>query len=378
MNNRDKRQCSFIECGQKILILHDIFPISFDSGRSRDWTGTTFGALRNNNVIGFPTLTLEEVNPTAIELCGGPHCLMRANSVLTYMSQILTQGQNLTREETIQAVSQFPWDWKVEYLQVETPSDFVPTPGNQSWSPEYWNTALFGEWRDLTFVRCHIPPSYKTATRANYHWVVIGFSNEPSNRLSVRSPLDRIQMFRCFSCPAKNGSLSFDRHLATLLIGLSFPNFYRSTARTVNLLNTVAEPARQCTFSVPARPHSVDIPANIVRRSATERRRSSANPLYDDGNNIYSFLKIQSYFYIFRNKYTFSQKTTTIFRWTSTPSSASSGSSSNVSLSSCSSPSSNTNPTSSRRSITRSSFSTWFQSHLQNINKAGQNNSRFI
>ena len=74
-----------------------------------------------------------------------------------------------------------------------------------------------------------------------------------------------------------------DRHLATLLKGLSFPHLYRSTAKTSNLLNTVADPNRQSLHVLPPAQHSVNLPEVIPRRSKDRRARLGGlpNPLYD-------------------------------------------------------------------------------------------------
>ena len=74
-----------------------------------------------------------------------------------------------------------------------------------------------------------------------------------------------------------------DRHLAALLKALSFKHLYRSTAKTVNILNTVAESNRQTTQILPPTPHSVDIPEDISRRSRNTREMLAnvPNPMYN-------------------------------------------------------------------------------------------------
>ena len=74
-----------------------------------------------------------------------------------------------------------------------------------------------------------------------------------------------------------------DGHLAALLKGLSFKQLYRSTAKPVNVLNTVAERARQTTQVLPPVRNSVDIPAFIERKGRKRRLTHGGvvNPLYD-------------------------------------------------------------------------------------------------
>ena len=120
-----------------------------------------------------------------------------------------------------------PNDWKFQFIEVKAPDDFVPSSECPRWSPPSWDSERFGTWHDLTFVRCKIPPSYKTATSpSNFHTVIIGFGSEPSDRLGLRSPYDRIYCWKCFKCPSLNGSVSMDRHCASLLVALSFRRHY--------------------------------------------------------------------------------------------------------------------------------------------------------
>jgi hypothetical protein len=156
------------------------------------------------------------------------------------------------------------------------------TPGPR-WCPSWWDESRFGQWKDLRLVRSQIPPSYKSATtRTNYHWVIIAFGREPSHRMGFRHPYDCIYCWRCFRCPALNGSMSMDRHLATLLKALSFPSQYKSTAKPVNLLNTVAVTRRQATDILPPT-NSSNFPTGIQRRSRNTRTMLSGrpNPIYD-------------------------------------------------------------------------------------------------
>ena len=261
------------------LMYPDIWPISLDGPR-RDsaWVEVSFRDLEDNDVLQFPKLNAENINPIALEIISGPHALVKADSTLTYMNQLLIKDLNLTREETVQRLQAFPSDWKVQFLDITTPGDFQPSELSPQYCPPWWNSTLFGPWQDLRLVRCQIPPSYKSATtRANFHWAVIGFGRAPGNRLGLRSPYDQIYFFRCFKCPAKNGMMSMDRHLAAFLKALSFPEEYRSTAKTVNILNTVANTRRQTTDILPPTP-STDLPSDIRRRSRNVRANC---PIYN-------------------------------------------------------------------------------------------------
>ena len=132
------------------------------------------------------------------------------------MRQIQIKGQNLSREETEAALLEHPNNWNMKYIKICTPAAFVPTEEFPVWKPDWWEDR-FGSWHDLTLVGCKIPPSNKTASPANYHWAVIGFGREASARIGMDPPYDRIYFYHCFGCPALNGSISMDKHLAALL-----------------------------------------------------------------------------------------------------------------------------------------------------------------
>ena len=266
------------------LIHPEIWPISFiGTQRGTAWIELSFRDLINNDVIDFPKLPRDMINPVAIELTSGPHSLQRADSLLTYMHQLLIKDENLSREEAIQRLQNFPYDWKVQYMDIQSPPDFLPSQDRPRWCPDWWDEDRFGQWHDLRLVRCQIPPSYKSATsRNNFHWTVIGFGTEPSNRMGLRYPYNRIYFWCCFRCPALNGSMGMDRHLAALLKALSFPEEYKCTAKPSNVLNTVVGSRRQSTHILPLVP-SADLPSRVTRRSKNTRSIYSgrANPIYN-------------------------------------------------------------------------------------------------
>ena len=146
--------------------------------------------LAQHDFLGFPQLGRDSINPVALELVSGPHALKKADSILTYMKQIDIKGRNLTREEASAELATFPDNWKLQYFDIKTPPTFQSSSSCSKWVPGWWDEEKFGTWHDLRLVRCRIPPSYRSATsRQNYHWVVIGFGGEPSNRLNLRPPM---------------------------------------------------------------------------------------------------------------------------------------------------------------------------------------------
>ena len=104
------------------------------------------------------------------------------------MTQYLVSQQNLDRDNTIIAVRNFPSDWVVEYIKVDTPE-----------APDYWNSQKWGPWHPMTLVRCLIPSTlsyFNLRNRKGGHYVVIGFGQEGSDRMGLRPPYNRIYFYR--------------------------------------------------------------------------------------------------------------------------------------------------------------------------------------
>ena len=221
--------------------------------------------LQTNDILNFPKLTVAELNPTAIQLCGGTHALSKCDTCITYIRQQHLKSLNLNREQMIQYCRQFPGHMIIEYFRMNT-------------RPQDWDDAMFGPFVPVTLIRTAIPPSNKSATtRSNYHFPVIAYADQGSSRLGLRPPYDRILYFYCCSCPSLNGSLSFDKHLAALLKAVSFCHHFRSTARVSDFLNTVSGDARQVRHALPTNMSSADMPVVVPRRSRDTRAR---DPLY--------------------------------------------------------------------------------------------------
>ena len=246
-------------------LLHpEIWPVELNPrSNSTSWTEISFSEMSSSGFMEFPQLTPETLTPTVFEIASGANAINQANSSLTYMKQLLIKGQNLTRQETEDALLDPPNEWKLKYTDISTP-------------PVLWDEARFGTWSNVRIVGCKIPPSNKSSSPANFHWAVIVFGRSATNRLGMNPPYDRIYFYHCFGCPALNGSISMDRHIAALLEMCSFRFLYKPTNRTVNLLNTVADRSRKASHILPAST-SVDIPVSAGRRS---RDRRSGNPLY--------------------------------------------------------------------------------------------------
>ena len=182
-------------------LLHDIWPqdMNFASPTGGNWVNSTFRLFYGMNV--FPALQSHQVNPVATDLVSGPHALLKAQSLLTYMGQLTIKQQNLnlTRLQTQQYLEQPPYDWPVQYCHIKTPDDFVPTATNPRWCPSWYDEDSFGTWNDMTFVRARIPPSFRSATSiSNFHYAVIGFGAASSDHLRLLPPYDKIYCWKCF------------------------------------------------------------------------------------------------------------------------------------------------------------------------------------
>ena len=157
--------------------------------------------------------------------------------------------------------------------------------------PEDWNDEKFGPWLGpVTLIKTALPPSNKSAVRANYRHPVIGFGTVPSDRLGLRDPYRVIYFWKCINCPSKNGMLSFCKHLAALLKAISFRESYRNTARGIDLLNTVAEDSRQAIQILPDPRISSQLPQNVRRKTWRNRRTTIGGQI----NPLYNFLSTSS------------------------------------------------------------------------------------
>ena len=247
---------------------HNVFQINFERGGRGPWTDLTFADFSGpNNPIHFPRLTLDEINPTAVQLCGGPHAIFRGQSVLTYVNQLHVKENRITGDQANNILQSFPTFHKVQYLKVDI-------------RPVNWDDNLFGPWQSLTFVRSVMPPTHRSASSPqNFHTCVIAFGDQGSDRLGLIPPFDRILFWFCYKCPARNGLCSMDRHLAAFVMGLAFQEHFKSTAKDYRLLNPVGLDANQCLVALPMGQQSQDIPQHDARRSRDTRQMES-NPLY--------------------------------------------------------------------------------------------------
>lgn len=261
------------------LLYEEMWPVSL-TGRGDYWTECRLGYLEfENDVLGFPKLNENEVNQIATRIVGGVHALRKTNDVITYINKLHFKESNLTPEQLVERCLDIPWEMKIEYAEIGTPDEFVPTTENPTWTPGWWDREAFGDFHDCFIVRALIPPSMKSATqKSNFHRVVIVFGQTPSQRLGQLPPYDRIYAWRCFSCPAKCGTMSMDRHCTTLLCLLSFPHTFRSMARMAVLLNPVALDIRQPGPIYPPSDQSADIPANILRKGHDRRSGDTFYP----------------------------------------------------------------------------------------------------
>ena len=249
-------------------LVHDIFQIQFESRVRGRWTDLTIGDFVGpQNPINFPRITLDDVNPKAVQLCSGPHAITRGHSVLTYISQLYVKENNILGDQAQNIIDSLPVFHKVQFLRVTT-------------RPSAWDDGVFGNWQNVTFVRSLMPPSNKSVSNPqNYHMVVIGFSEHGSDRLGLIPPYDRIVMWYCYNCASLNGLCSMCRHLAAVMMALSFPELFKSTAKNVSIHNPVALPSNQCLVALPRSQQSRDIPQQVGRRSR-DTRKSDINPLY--------------------------------------------------------------------------------------------------
>ena len=253
-------------------LLHNTFQINFDTRARGPWAQHTFQDFSGpTNVLNLPKITLNEINPVAVQTTGGPHAILRGQSVLTYISQCHVKENNITGEAARNIIQTFPNFHKVESLRVTE-------------RPENWDDRMFGPWQNVTFVRSVMPPTHRSISSSqNFHTCVIAFGDQGSDRLGLIPPFDRILFYYCHRCPSLNALCNMDRHLAALLEGISFPEHFKSTAKNPRILNPVALSSNQCLISLPRGIQSREIPQNQTRRSK-DTRSSEFNPLYVYGD----------------------------------------------------------------------------------------------
>ena len=253
-------------------LLHDVWGFPFTGVAGRHWNEVRIGDLAGpgRNVLNFPQLHPDLINPVAVELTGGLNALTTSDQVLTYKQQLELRGRNLTRDQALAELENLSDDIKVSWKRIDS-------------QPPGWDPSLFGAFVPVTLVRFCAPPTYKAAVPANFRWPVIAYADSPSDRLGLRDPYKVILYWNCFNCPSKLGLLGFCRHLAAELKLLSFPDQYRSTARGIDLLNTMADDSRQVLRALPSADVSAAIPRNIPYRSQNTRTFVGGvlNPLYD-------------------------------------------------------------------------------------------------
>ena len=253
---------------ENVLLYEGIFNIDFSSSRSRGvWRETTFAVLGGpNDPIQFPQLPPHQYQ-AAIELCSGPHALERANSVLTYITQLYIKENRISGQAALDLLSRFPDFHKIEFCDIDV-------------CPPNWDSTKFGNWPGpIRFVRTLTPPSYRSATsRQNYHYVVIGFtlSGQPANRFGHLPPFESFFCSNCFGCQSKLGSMGLDRHGAALLKALCAKYDFKSTARNFAALSTVQNVDRQSLVAMPPIGNSQDMNANVPRRSRDWRHLPGA------------------------------------------------------------------------------------------------------
>ena len=195
--------------------------------------------IRNNN-LGFPLLPQEVFNPLVFDVTGGPAPLIGACAILSYMSfrSIKEQNPQFTVAEIQDAIG-LSEDIILQY--------FI-----QNTVPEGWNAELLGTFTPCTLVRMRCPPSHKSdSSPANWKFAVVAFADSPSQRLLIRSPLSKVLFWGCLGCPSDMGLMRTCKHVAALLMVLSFQYAFVPKTLSVGLLNPKAAPGSQTTHILP-------------------------------------------------------------------------------------------------------------------------------
>ena len=230
--------------------------------------------LNITNNLGFPLLPRELFNPLVFDVTGGPAPLIGACGILSYMSfrSIKEQNPQFTVTEVQEAIS-LPQDTALQY--------FV-----QNSAPEGWNSDIFGTFQVCTLVRMRCPPSHKSdSSPANWKFAVVAFSDSPDQRLSIRGPLSQILFWGCFGCPSDMGLMRTCKHVASLLMVLSFQYAFVPKTLSVGLLNPKAAPGSQTTHILPETNAGGWTDQSLGSERISRDTRQN-NLLYQTGSNL--------------------------------------------------------------------------------------------
>ena len=211
-----------------------------DRNISSGFQSSTVRDLNRNNNLGFPLLPREVFNPLVFDVTGGPAPLIGACGILSYMSfrSIKEQNPQFTVAEIQDAIG-LSEDINLQY--------FI-----QNTVPEGWNAELFGTFIPCTLVRMRCPPSHKSdSSPANWKFAVVAYSDSSSQRLLIRGPLSKVLFWGCLGCPSDMGLMRTCKHVAALLMVLSFQYAFVPKTLSVGLLNPKAAPGSQTTHILP-------------------------------------------------------------------------------------------------------------------------------
>ena len=211
-----------------------------DRNSGSGFQSLTVRDLGINNNLGFPVLPQELFNPLVFDVTGGPAPIIGASAILSYMSfrMIKEQNPDFTVSEVQEAI-RLSEDISLQYFVQQNP-------------PEGWNERLMGEFKTCTLVRLRCPPSHKSdSSPANWKFAVVAFSEAPDGRLSIRGPLSQLLFWGCYGCPSDMGLMRTCKHVASLLMILSFQYAFVPKTLSVSLLNPKGAPGSQTTHILP-------------------------------------------------------------------------------------------------------------------------------
>ena len=129
-------------------------------------------------------------------------------------------------------------------------------------------------------VRACIPPSNRSASqRANWHYPVICYSTQQTDRWGLRDPYRVIHAWYCHNCLNKGGSVRVCKHVALLLKAISFWFWFHPTTRNIYLLTTGINHQLQPPAVLQPNATGVPIPLTVNRQSR-QKRSGNVNPVY--------------------------------------------------------------------------------------------------
>ena len=213
---------------------------ALDTNRSTGYQSVRIGNLPGVNHLGFPQLPQNLFNPLVFDLTGGPGPLLGASAILSYMCfRWLKETHPQFTVQEVQNSIGIPLESVLQFFVQEV-------------EPIGWDRDMYGDFTRCTLIRMKCPPSHNSdSDQSKWKFAVVCFSDRSDNRLGIRGPLSQVLCWTCSRCPSQMGLMRTCKHVAALLMVLSFQYAFIPRTLTTCLLNPKASAGTQTTRILP-------------------------------------------------------------------------------------------------------------------------------